>query len=78
MFAMTRDELVNNNSVALNELIETAGGATHLAKMLGENIMVVKGWVDRDQISPKGAEKVEKHPTLGKKFKAVDLRPDKF
>jgi len=62
----------------LTLLIEKAGGINHLSKMLDLEYSKVHGWEVRKQISPAGARMVEKHETLGKFFKAKDLRPDKF
>jgi hypothetical protein len=62
----------------LEKLIATAGSVNHLAKMLEIHYMTVQGWHKRERISKGGAELVAEHPTLGKKFRAIDLRPDIF
>lgn len=60
----------------LLELINIAGGPTHLGKMLYMDYSVIRGWIKRECISKKGAYRVEKHFELGKHFKAIELRPD--
>jgi len=59
-----------------NELLVYAGNNVHLGLMLDVSTQVVIGWTNRKRISKEGAKLVGNHPTLGKKFKAVYLRPD--
>lgn len=76
MLIHTLEQLNKLHRDALESLVDTAGTHTHLAKMLGIDAMTTKGWLNRGRISKAGAKLVESHPTLGKQFKAVDLRPD--
>lgn len=76
MLKYTLNELTEKQADSLEELVNFAGSPSHLAKMLNKDFMVVKGWLHRRRISKQGAILVEKHPTLGKRFKAIDLRPD--
>ena len=60
----------------LEKLINKAGTIAHLARMLDEDYMTVKGWVNRGRISKNGALKVEENKELRKHFTALNLRPD--
>ena len=76
MLEMTKEQLEVSQENMFSELLITAGGVTHLGKMLGVPVSTVQGWDDRGRISKKGAQLVEDHVTLGKRFKAKTLRPD--
>lgn len=76
MLLYNKGDLAAIQKEALDKLIIEAGGATHLAKMLDLERMVVIGWQERGRVSFKGATMVGDHPTLGKKFRAEELRPD--
>lgn len=76
MLDFTKEELQIIHRHSLDRLIEIAGGAAHLAKMLGEKPSTVSSWVARGRISKEGATKVSKHNTLKLKISAVELRPE--
>lgn len=76
MFPYTLDQLKALRKAALEELIEFAGGRSHLAKMLDRPLPTINSWVDRGMISKGGAEDVGKHPALAKDFPMSRLRPD--
>ncbi len=76
MFPYTLDQLKAMRKAALEELIEYAGGRTHLAKMLSKPLPTINSWVDRGLISKDGANLVARHPALFKEFPVSRLRPD--
>lgn len=76
MFEMTLKELSIIHLCELNRLVDEAGSAPHLAKMLATPLSTVKAWIKRGRISKAGARTVESHPTLGRTFIATDLRPE--
>lgn len=73
---LTKNELAEVQKTKLEELVEHAGGANHLAFMLNLPVPTTQSYVARGRISKEGAILVEEHPTLGEYFKAKDLRPD--
>lgn len=75
-FELTKEELAETWARALDELIEEAGGAGHLAVMLNIPCAYVRQWVHRGKISLKHAKIVEEHPRLGQVFTAERLRPE--
>lgn len=76
MLTLTLEELIKVQKEQLDDLLGEAGGVNHLAKMLNLHYTTVKGWEGRGRISKDGAQMVGKHKTLGKHYKAKDLRPD--
>lgn len=76
MLKYTKAELQEEHSRQLNKLLVITDGYYHLAMMLGIPPNTAKGWEQRGRISKAGAKQVEAHPTLGKKFKAKQLRPE--
>ena len=76
MLLHTKSELDQLHKERLDALIEHAGSWYHLGRMLGINPGAVQSWCRKGKISKKGAELIEKHPTLGQKFKAEELRLD--
>ena len=76
MLIYNEEQLREIHRSGIDALLNLAGSANHLSKMLDINVMTVKGWVARGRISKEGARSVEQHPTLGKSLKAVTLRPD--
>ena len=76
MLEFTLKELEILQQQQLTKLLEHTGGTMHLSKMLDVSYMMVRGWTNRGRISKEGARQVEEHKTLGKIFKAIDLRPD--
>ena len=76
MLELTLKELETVQKEQLSKLLDDAGGINHLAKMLNQHYMTVKGWDERGRISKDGAKLVEDHPSLGEYHKAKDLRPD--
>ena len=80
MFKHTKSELAALKRFALLELIDAAGGRTHLVRMLGVNLNTVNSWVDRGAISRAGAEKViehqERYDSFNGEFTMEKLRPD--
>lgn len=76
MIHLTLPQLKLVKELMLNKLIAHAETPNYLSKMLGLNPMVISGWVKRKQVSKKGAQLVEDHPTLGQHFTAIELRPD--
>jgi len=73
---LTLPELENAQRDALVDLIDEAGTYSHLARMLGCNPMVVKGWVNRGRVSPNGALLIAKHPRFAERFPVSITRPD--
>lgn len=76
MFPYTLDQLKTMRKAALDELIEFAGGPTHLAKMLDKPLPTINSWLKRGMISKGGAISVGLHPALAKDFPMSRLRPD--
>lgn len=72
----TLDQLHAHQRDQLTALIEHAGSASHLAKMLNIHVSVVQGWEQRGRISKQGAQLVDIHPALSERFSAMGLRPD--
>ena len=76
MINLTKAELELHTAAELEDLIAYAGSVSHLARMLDYNYMTVKSWEEAGRISKEGARLVEAHKKLGKKFTAIELRPD--
>jgi len=76
MFPYTSKQLRKMQKKAFQELLDEAGGATHLAKMLGVNPSMVKNWVTVNRISRHGVKLVQEHDHLGKLFPVKRLRPE--
>lgn len=74
---MTPEELEKQHEIALNKVIEVAGGDTsYLARMLGVSIPVVNGWSKRKRISKNGAILVGLNLAFRNKVTVKELRPD--
>ncbi len=76
MLNYTKDQLEEVLKSRLDELIEFAGSYVYLARMLNISSSTTQGWMNRGQISKKGALLVEKHKDLASKFSPKYLRPD--
>ncbi len=76
MLELTPTQLKDAQEEALAKLISIAETPHYLSKMLGINVMVVKGWVSRGRVSKKGVKLIMRHPTFNKEFTAKELRPD--
>lgn len=73
---MTHAQITEAYGVRMKELLDEAGGYTHLAMMLDISPQNTFAWYNRNRISKTGAKLVGGHPTLNKKFSAHYLRPD--
>lgn len=73
---MTLDDIARLQKQTLSDLVRKAGSVRMLAFMLDVPVQTVRSWLERGRISKRGAKQVEDHITLGKTYKAVDLRPD--
>jgi len=60
----------------LKKLILQCGGKSQLSRIAGLQQSTIGGWVQRKQISKKGALLIEQNPLLNTQFKAIELRPD--
>lgn len=78
MFIRTKAELIILREEALADLVEYAGGNTHLALMLNCPVPTVNSWVARGCISKRGLDWVISHPKLKDIFTAERLRPDLY
>lgn len=76
MFEYTKEELIALHVARLTELIETAGGASHLAKMLNIPVTTIQGWCRRGRISENGVHLVSLNGGLKGRFSKEYLRPD--
>ena len=76
MLHYNKEQLAIIHKEKLAELIEFAGGATFLSRMLGVPLTTIKGWMDRGRISKKGTLLVEKNASLKEVFNTKYLRPD--
>jgi len=76
MFLYTKAELKVMRQQALTDLLDHAGGRTHLARMLGKPVNTVNSWMDRRSVSIEGAKLIARHPTLAKEFPLRRIRPD--
>lgn len=72
----TKLEIANAQRMALKKLLNFAGSASHLSKMIGVSNQVIHAWSLRGRISKSGARKVAEHETLGIAFTFEELRPD--
>ena len=76
MFLHTKRELAEMQKKSLVQLIDYAGGRSHLARMLGKPLNTVNSWMRRGKISRDGLKSLEHHPNLSRVFTRKMLRPD--
>lgn len=76
MFLYTKDQLKAMRKLAIEDLVEYAGGRTHLSRMLNKPLPTINSWIKRGMVSRKGAKEVSLHPTFKKDFPVSRLRPD--
>ena len=76
MYPHTLDDLKKMQQQALDDLVAYVGGPTHLAKMLDRPLPTINGWIKRGRISKAGANDVQNHPTLRRRFPISNFRPE--
>ena len=76
MFFYTKAQVKTLQKKALGELVEYAGGRSHLAKMLDIPLSTINSWIDRGMISVRGSNRASDNPTLSADFPKSRLRPD--
>lgn len=68
--------IVEHNTKAIADLLDTVGGVSELAVMLNIGYHTVKSWKDRGRISKAGAKLVAENDRLGEYYISSDLRKD--
>ena len=76
MLEYTKEQLKEVHRQAVMDLVNFAGGRTHLAKMLNKPLPTINSWVDRGVISKQGVKAVCDNSALKDEFPVSRLRPE--